>query len=102
MAEAPRFPPFESFSWDERKREANVLKHGVDFSVAATFDFETAVIRIDNRFDYGELREIGIGFIGSRLYVLVFARRAPAIHVISLRKANHREGNDYAANAKKA
>ena len=78
------------------------MKYGVDFSAAATFDFATAVIRIDDRFDYGECREVAIGFVSGRLHILVFVRRAPAIHVISLRKANHREGNDYAANVEKA
>lgn len=95
MADAPKFPPFEGFSWDRSKREANVAKHGVDFSQVEDFDFSTALVFVDNRRDYGEVREIALGSIGNRLHVLVYARRAPFLHVISLRKANRRERNRY-------
>lgn len=83
------------FSWDENKRAANVAKHGVDFTAAAAFDFDTALILTDERSNYGETREIALGFIGTRLHVLVFTRRDGAIRVIGLRKANSRERNRY-------
>lgn len=91
MVEPPKFPPFSDFSWDEPKRQANAAKHGTDFSLAKDFDFTNALIRVDNRFDYREVREVAIGFIGSRLYILIYTRRQPLVHVISLRKANDRE-----------
>ena len=87
MIEPPKFPPFSGFSWDEPKQQANIAKHGADFSLAEDFDFANALIRVD----YREVREVGIGFIGPRLYVLVYTRREPLVHVISLRKANDRE-----------
>ncbi|MHB8883598.1 MAG: BrnT family toxin [Methylovirgula sp.] len=96
MADPPKLLPFEGFSWDARKREANAKKHGLDFAAAQDFNFATALTVTDDRNDYGELREISIGFIGARLHVLVFTRRAPKIHVISLRKANDREEKQYA------
>jgi uncharacterized DUF497 family protein len=95
MADAPKFPPFEGFSWGRSKREANIAKHGVDFSRAEDFDFSTALVSVDNRHDYGEVREIALGLIGNRLDILIYARRAPFLHVISLRKANWRERNRY-------
>jgi uncharacterized DUF497 family protein len=95
MIDAPKFPPFEGFSWDRSKREANLAKHGVDFSQAENFDFSTALVLVDHRYDYGEVREIALGPIGNRLHVLVYARRAPLLRVISLRKANRRERNRY-------
>jgi uncharacterized DUF497 family protein len=84
------------FTWDEGKRRANLAKHGVDFAAAEAFDFATALVAIDDRFDYGEMREVALGFIGVRLHVLVFTRRGEAIHVISLRKATPKEGRAYA------
>ena len=45
--------------------------------------------------NYGEVREIAIGFLGERIHVLVFARRGEDIQVISLRKANQREMQRY-------
>ncbi len=79
------------FEWDEEKREANVAKHGIDFVAVEKFDFETALIAADDRYVYGEKREIALGFIGSRLHVRIFHRRAGKVRVISLRKANERE-----------
>jgi uncharacterized protein len=97
VIDAPKFPPFKGFSWDEAKREANAVKHGIEMRTVEGFDFSTAVARVDNRADYGEVREIALGFIGTRLHVLVFARRPPLLQVISLRKANDRERKFYAS-----
>ncbi len=83
------------FSWDEKKREANKAKHGVDFTEAEAFEFETALIAIDDRFDYGEVREIALGKIGKRVHVVVFTRRGDKLHIVSLRKANAREVSRY-------
>jgi uncharacterized DUF497 family protein len=83
------------FTWDEAKRQRNVVKHGGDFADIERFNFATAFTYLDDRFDYGETREIALGFIDERLHVLVFTRRAGDIHVISLRKANDREIRRY-------
>ena len=83
------------YEWDEAKRKANIAKHGVDFALVHDFDFETAWVTADDRFAYGENREIALGQIGQRVYVLVFHRRGSAIRVISLRKANAREVTSY-------
>jgi hypothetical protein len=68
---------------------------GVDFSTVEEFDFSHSLFRIDDRFHYGEVREVAFGFIGKRLHVLVFTRRAALLHIISLRKANDRERKLY-------
>jgi uncharacterized DUF497 family protein len=78
-------------AWNEAKRARNIAKHGVDLAQAEGFEWATALTAIDDRADYGEVREIALGFIGRRLHVIVFTRRGGDIHVISLRKANKRE-----------
>lgn len=50
----------------------------------------------DARRDYGEPRECGIGYIGLRLFFVVFVDRGGERRVISLRKANLREVKRYA------
>lgn len=45
----------------------------------------------DTRRDYGEVREVGLGVIGDRLYCVVFTQRGDTMRIISLRKANSRE-----------
>lgn len=49
----------------------------------------------DIRRDYDELREIGFAAIARRLYVVVFVQRGQVMRIISLRKANAREGKMY-------
>jgi len=84
------------YSWDEAKRAINVAKHGVDFAAANDFDWDFAHIEIDDREDYGELREIAWGFIGVQLHVLVYTRREDElIWIISLRKAERRDVKKY-------
>ena len=51
------------FEWNESKNLSNIQKHGIDFAdVPAMFEREM-LSRLDDRFDYGEERWIGIGFI---------------------------------------
>lgn len=83
------------FEWDDSKAEANLAKHQVAFEVVVEFEFETALVRVDGRRDYGEPRSIGYGFVGDRLHVLVFTTRSKTLRVISLRKANDREVRQY-------
>ena len=45
----------------------------------------------DDRQDYGESRFITIGFLDSRMVILVWTPRDDAYRIISMRKANERE-----------
>lgn len=71
------------------------MQRGFGFEVAEAFDFATAIVAIDDRRDYGEIRRVATGFVSSRLHVLVFTMRGLACHIISLRKANEREIRSY-------
>ena len=71
-----------------------MAKHGVDFSLAEDFDWETAHIEQGSHSEYGEARSVAFGWIDNRLYVLVFVRRGHVLRIIGLRKANQREGGD--------
>ena len=77
--------------WDERKRAANIAKHGIDFLEALHFDWDTAIVVEDKRYDYGEKRYRAFGAIGGRLHCLVFTPRGDEERIISLRKATKRE-----------
>jgi uncharacterized protein len=83
------------YNWDEAKRAANIAAHKIDFTAVYEFDWDTAVVTIDDREDYGELRESAIGFIGEKLYVVIFTRRSEVIRVISLRRAESRDKKLY-------
>ena len=82
--------------WDPAKNESNIAKHGVAFEAAEGFDWATALVQADTRFDYGEVRLRALGAIGVRLFVLVFTIRR-GVWIISLRRASKREVRDYAS-----
>lgn len=85
------------YEWDEGKREANIIKHGVDFTEAECFNWEDAAVEPDLRRPYNEPRFIATGFINGRLHVMVFTMRRGAVRIIGLRKANPREVKKYEA-----
>ena len=84
-----------NIEFDAAKDEANVEKHGVSLALAAEIEWTDVLCAPDSRRDYGELREIGFAVIAQRLYVVVFVQRGEVMRIISLRKANAREGKMY-------
>lgn len=82
--------------FDPAKDAINCAKHGVSLAQAAELEWGTALTWPDLRRNYGEPRQGGIGYIGLRLYVVVFVDRTEGRRIISLRKANRREVNRYA------
>ena len=71
--------------FDPAKQAANAAKHGVWFSAAEDFEWETAQIEVDGRESYGRSRLSATALIGIRLLVLLFALRESAVRIISLR-----------------
>ncbi|RQM44736.1 BrnT family toxin [Paraburkholderia bannensis] len=86
-------------TFDNAKNVSNIAKHGVALAFANRIDWSEVLVLIDDRADYGEVREIGYAVIDNRLYCVVFTQRGKAMHVISLRKANRREVKRYAEEA---
>jgi len=84
-----------NIEFDAAKNARNIQERGLPFDMVRRFDFDTAVIRLDTRRDYGEPRYQAFGLIDDRLYFLAFSLRNDAIRVISLRKANDREVRFY-------
>jgi len=84
------------FEWDEAKRKANIVKHGIDFRDVPEMFTSLMLVGTDTRKDYGETRKIGFGFIRGRLMAVAFTEREPdSIRIISARKANTREEAHY-------
>ncbi len=82
-------------TFDPKKNETNILKRGLSFDLVKDFDFQTALFWFDNRKNYPEARICALGFVGHRVYSLVFSKTDKGIRVISFRKANKREVNRY-------
>ena len=77
------------YEWDESKRQLNILKHGFDFRDASEIFDGPMLIRLDTRFDYGEDRWIGLGFLRKIVVVVVYteASEGDVRRIISIRKA---------------
>jgi hypothetical protein len=83
--------------FDPAKESFNRRKHGISLARAARFDFDRCLYIVDDSQDYGEVRLIGIGFLGDSLHTLVFSPRGEdAIRAISLRKSTATERERYA------
>ena len=71
------------------------MRHGYDFAEIIDFDWDSALVEEDSRYDYGETRYMTLGYLRKRLVMLVFTLRGDVIRVISLRKANSYEVRRY-------
>jgi len=69
----------------------------VAFDAVEGFEWQTALVRSDIRFDYPEPRLAALGAIGDRLYFLVYTIERRSTRIISLREASRREVRQYAS-----
>ena len=80
------------FEWDEAKNLENIRKHKIDFADVPQMFNSPMLTELDDRFDYGEDRYIGIGFLANGVAVVVWTERQEnTIRIISARKANRYE-----------
>jgi hypothetical protein len=81
--------------FDQGKDKTNRVTHGVSLALAEKLDWDAALVRIDDRFAYGELRMIALVPETSTLYYVAFVDRGSVRRVISLRRATRREVKHY-------
>jgi len=81
--------------FDPVKDKENLAKHGVSLALAADLDWEAALVWVDARFDYNELRMIALAPKTGVLYYVAFVDRGKLLRIISLRRAIRREVKRY-------
>ncbi len=81
--------------FDPAKDAANQAKHGVSLALAVELNWDAALVWIDDRFEYAELRVIALAPKTKILYCVAFVERGEARRIISLRRANRREVKHY-------
>lgn len=81
--------------FDPNKNQKNISERNLPFNDVSLFEWKTAIIIPDVRFDYPEKRYIATGFLKDRLHVVCFTPITDGIRVISFRKANKREVKRY-------
>ena len=85
--------------FDPAKDAANREKHGVSLVLAGELDWEAALVWVDERFEYNEIRMIALAPRTGILYYVAFVNRGEARRIISLRRANRREVRHYVENS---
>jgi len=84
------------FEWEPSKAKSNLRKHAIPFDYATrVFLDENRLEQVDSRTDYRETRWITTGLIDNQEIVVVYTVRKETIRIISARKANCHERNDY-------
>jgi uncharacterized DUF497 family protein len=81
--------------FDPAKDASNQEKHGLSLAVASALDWDEALVWVDDRYEYGELRMIALAPDTGILYYVAFVDRDDARRIISLRKANRHEVKHY-------
>jgi uncharacterized protein len=86
------------FEWDDEKNAANRQKHGISFEdilpIFAVAEVEGLTLE-DRRHHYGEKRFVLLCPFRGKIYHVTFTWREDRIRLISARRANPREVQDY-------
>jgi len=85
------------FVWNEEKAEANWHKHGVRFEESVTVFGDPLFVMVDaSRNDEARDAVIGFDSIGRLLYVVNIENEGEYIRIISARRAEPKEEDEYA------
>ncbi len=84
------------YAWDERKRLANIEKHGLDFRGAYLVYESPGKITVQSKhLSESRLQDLAIVEVNGILLSLVYVERGKTIRVISFRRAGRRERRYY-------
>jgi len=84
------------YTWTQEKNRANLKRHGIAFEDARRIFEGLTVERIDDRFDYGEVRVYAIGLVkGIEITVIYTDRGDDERRIISAWKAEPHERGYY-------
>jgi len=84
-----------NISFDPAKREKTLRERNLDFLDAPLVFGGVRIEQEDDRFDYGEVRMMTIGYLRERMVIVIWTQRDIGRHIISMRKANDREQAKY-------
>ncbi len=92
-----------AYEWNEAKREANLVKHGVDLMDALeVFADPLRVERVNRRREYAEERREVVGMVRDQMLFVVYTLRGEVRRLISARRASRNERRAYYAGSGRA
>ncbi|HYA41292.1 MAG TPA: BrnT family toxin [Syntrophobacteraceae bacterium] len=84
------------YTWTEEKNRKNIRRHGIAFEDAKRIFEGPTLERIDDRFDYGEVRVYAIGLVnGLEITVIYTDRSGGERRIISAWRAEPHERRYY-------
>ncbi len=83
-------------TYDPVKNISNIEKHGISLAERRNLKWDLLLAKQDTRIEYSEIRMIGYAPIKDRVFCVLFTDRDNIRRIISLRKANKREVENYA------
>ena len=86
------------FKFDPKKDKENIANHGLSLSFAEKLVWDEALVWVDERFEYDEIRMIALAPEGNTLYYVAFVDRDEIRRPISLRRAEQKEVKYYVKN----
>jgi uncharacterized protein len=84
--------------FDPNKDLTNQAKHGLSLAFAEQLDWDSALVWVDDRFEYGEMRMVALAPETGVVYYAAFVDRSEVRRMISLRRANRKEVKHYVDN----
>ncbi|HOY00691.1 BrnT family toxin [Zoogloea sp.] len=84
--------------FDPIKNIANQAKHGISLALGSELDWDAALVWIDERYGYDEVRLIALAPKTNTLYYVAFVDRGETRRIISLRHATRSEVTHYVEN----
>jgi uncharacterized DUF497 family protein len=61
-----------SYTWDTEKNRLNIARHGIAFKDAVGIFEGPTLERVDDRFDYGEIRVYAIGIVNEIEITMIY------------------------------
>jgi uncharacterized DUF497 family protein len=61
-----------NYSWDPTKNRANLARHGIAFKDAVRSFEGPTLEKVDDRFDYGEIRVYAIGIVNDLEITVIY------------------------------
>jgi uncharacterized protein len=87
------------FEFDPAKDKLNLKKHELSLELARQMHWDEALVWVDDRFEYDQVRMVALVPRDSTLYYVAFVDRTEELRrVISLRKAEKKEVLYYVEN----
>lgn len=84
--------------FDPIKNIANQAKHGISLALGSELDWDAALVWIDERYGYDEVRLVALAPKTNTLYYVAFVDRGETRRIISLRHATRSEVTHYVEN----